>query len=182
MMAELAKVTRQKEELFDQLWQKHKDDLVIGKISAKDFLRMIILEHKLELDLEEVFARWQQLYVVKEELINWELLQLLSTLKRQGVQLHLLSNAVRFDEDSSWKEKVFADFTHIFRSYEIGLKKPDPLIYQFALQKTNSLPNQALFIDDDLSNVVASRNEGIRSHHFQNVATLKEELGDLLLD
>jgi len=70
-------------------------------------------------------------------------------------------------------------FEDVLVSGQEKLKKPDPKIYQLTLSKFGLSANECLFIDDNKRNVLAARNENIRSIHFTSSAQLKEELTKL---
>jgi 2-haloacid dehalogenase len=56
------------------------------------------------------------------------------------------------------------------------LVKPDAAIYQLALRRFGLGERQAIFIDDNLPNVVAAQENGFLGHHFIDAAMLRTEL------
>lgn len=60
-------------------------------------------------------------------------------------------------------------------SYEIGVLKPDPLIYRTALSHA-SMGAPIVFVDDVTANVEAARKLGIKGIHFQSARQLRSEL------
>lgn len=62
-------------------------------------------------------------------------------------------------------------FSHRFR-----VAKPDPEIFRRALEIIGALPQNVVFIDDLIENVIAARGEGIRSFQFVSAEQLKREL------
>lgn len=48
----------------------------------------------------------------------------------------------------------------------VGLAKPDPAIYQLALERLGTAPEATVFVDDDQPNVTAAAELGIRAIHF----------------
>lgn len=83
----------------------------------------------------------------------------------QGYRTALVTNnAHEFRE--SWRRLVPADdlFQVIVDSSEVGVRKPDPRIFELALERLGGIaPERALFLDDAASNVEAARRLGIRS-------------------
>jgi 2-haloacid dehalogenase len=55
-------------------------------------------------------------------------------------------------------------------------RKPFPEFYQILLDRYDVAPSDAVFIDDNLRNVLAAREMGIESIHFHSPAGLREEL------
>lgn len=62
-------------------------------------------------------------------------------------------------------------FSHRFR-----VAKPDPDMFRRALEVIGALPQNVVFIDDLIENVLAARAEGIRAFQFVDAAQLKQEL------
>jgi epoxide hydrolase-like predicted phosphatase len=74
------------------------------------------------------------------------------------------NNAHEFRE--GWRRLVPADelFQVIVDSSEVGVRKPDPRIFELALARLGGVPpERALFLDDAASNVAAAEKLGIRS-------------------
>jgi putative hydrolase of the HAD superfamily len=68
---------------------------------------------------------------------------------------------------------VMEDIFHLDRyvediiiSAEEGIIKPDPRIYQIALERLGADPETTLFIDDYPPNVEAAREMGMKAVHF----------------
>ena len=68
-------------------------------------------------------------------------------------------------------------FTDILVSGVEKLKKPDPAIYQLALDRFDLNPATTLFIDDNARNIAAAAAMGIQVHHFTDSAALRKLLG-----
>ena len=66
-------------------------------------------------------------------------------------------------------------------SGEEKTRKPFPEFYQRLLDRYSVKPEEALFIDDNLRNVKAAEELGIKSIHFHSPAQLEEELNRLKL-
>lgn len=75
------------------------------------------------------------------------------------------------------------NFLHWFNgrvvSGEEKIRKPFPEFYQRLLDRYNIQPGEALFIDDNLRNVTAAEEMGIKSIHFQSSQQLNKELSRL---
>lgn len=67
-------------------------------------------------------------------------------------------------------EKVFikADFRDYFESFVVssilGITKPNPLMYETALNELNILPEEAIFIDDSVKNCDGAKQLGIKTY------------------
>lgn len=67
-------------------------------------------------------------------------------------------------------------FKHIFTSFDIGARKPEPEIFSAILDRTGFSPENILFIDDLEDNLAAARKFGIQTHHAVGPLTVSEIL------
>jgi len=85
-------------------------------------------------------------------------------LRARGVRTALVTNnALEFRE--AWRRLVPADelFEVIVDSSEVGIRKPNPRIFELALERLGGVaPANALFLDDAPSNVAAAEKLGMR--------------------
>lgn len=92
-------------------------------------------------------------------------------------KLALLSNA-----PSKLIRGILADndlekyFDIIIVSSEVGMVKPSPEIFKFALEKLAMEPSETIFIDDNIRHVEAAAKIGIHSIQFKSAEQLKTEL------
>ena len=54
-------------------------------------------------------------------------------------------------------------FEKVWYSNEIGMRKPNPEIFKFALQDANLVADETLFVDDLADNVAAAATLGIHT-------------------
>lgn len=89
---------------------------------------------------------------------------LLTRLAKRGTPLGVLSNApgslARAVRRAPWSE----DFEALVFSSDLGLMKPDPLVYRAADERLGRAPSEVVFFDDRLENVAAARAHGWRAH------------------
>jgi putative hydrolase of the HAD superfamily len=108
--------------------------------------------------------------------VDQEVVALIAEL-HQTYPLALLSNA-----SSALIREIIADndlekhFDHIIVSSEVGLVKPQPEIFQLALQKLGIEPEEAVFIDDNERYVQAANDLGIHGVQFISATQLRQDL------
>ncbi len=89
-------------------------------------------------------------------------LETLKNLKQQGYTLGILSNtypsAAHFIEELHILDYI----DHATYSYELGKLKPDPDLYATAIEKMQLEPNEILFVDDLLANLIMAENFGLQ--------------------
>jgi putative hydrolase of the HAD superfamily len=113
--------------------------------------------------------------------VNWKLLGFIKNL-HPHYKVGLLSNAwddLRQTMHERWNMDVL--FDDLVISAEVGMVKPDPRIFHFALERLGVQPKEAVFIDDTLVNVEAARRQGLEAIQFldteQTLADLQGVLG-----
>jgi epoxide hydrolase-like predicted phosphatase len=93
----------------------------------------------------------------------------------------LLSNASdsldRFVREELGLEEVF---DVIIISALVGVRKPDALIYQLALERLGVSAGEALFVDDLADNVEGARKLGLQAIQFRTKQQFMEDLQTLL--
>jgi epoxide hydrolase-like predicted phosphatase len=112
--------------------------------------------------------------------MDWDLLKQIQSLRSQ-YKTGLLSNAW-MDARQSLRTKYpgWEVFDYIFFSAEIHLKKPDPKIYQYVMDFMRVLPEETIFVDDQLENVEAANQFGIHGIRFHNSEQAIREVLQLL--
>lgn len=73
-------------------------------------------------------------------------------------------------------QPIFDHFGDIIVSGVEKMVKPDPAIYALALERFCLEPGEAIFVDDNIDNVISARANGFVAHHFLDAATLRAEL------
>jgi len=74
------------------------------------------------------------------------------------------------------KKNIYNIFHKVYSSHLMGVAKPDPNFYLYILKEENILPEDVIFVDDMLENIVSAQNLGIRSILFENLSKLKFNL------
>jgi epoxide hydrolase-like predicted phosphatase len=91
-----------------------------------------------------------------------EVVELARSIKRDGLPTALVTNNVA-EFRAHWRATIPVEelFHHVVDSSEVGLRKPDPKIFELALERLGVAPRQAVFLDDYEGNVEAARRVGI---------------------
>ena len=82
----------------------------------------------------------------------------------------ILTNNVR-EWEPIWRAKLPVDeiFETVVDSAFVGLRKPDPAIYELTLERLDGIAAaECLFIDDTEVNCVAARELGMSAIHFRD--------------
>lgn len=81
--------------------------------------------------------------------------------------LYLLSNTSAIHVEYMLREyPIFTLFEDAIYSHEVRVAKPDPAIFNLAIQKFQVDPDQTAYIDDLLDNIKSARAAGFRGLHY----------------
>ena len=102
-------------------------------------------------------------------------LELLMKLKQAKINLYLLSNTNiihhRCFEQTllqQWNTHNFKGIMQgVYYSYQMGLRKPNPEIYNAVLQANSLPPSETLFIDDNHQNILGAQQVGLKTIWLQ---------------
>lgn len=111
-----------------------------------------------ELDLSPMAA-------LRDEMVVFpQVVDRISALRREGYKTGLVTNNVR-EGSSMWRRLVdVALFDAVIDSSEVGIRKPNPAIFELALDRLAVAdPSSAVFLDDLESNVAAARAFGMKA-------------------
>jgi len=85
-------------------------------------------------------------------------------------QLHIITNG--FEEVQKLKIKnsgIETYFKEIITSESVGAKKPNPMVFEFALMKANAIPDNSIMIGDSYeADVMGAINSNMLAIHFAN--------------
>lgn len=100
---------------------------------------------------------------------------------RAGYRIGMLSNTWARDGRAMAENLGMADCFDVFvTSAEVGILKPDPLIYSITLERLGLSASEAIFVDDFVQNVEAARRLGMQAIHFLNPGQLRRQLEEQL--
>ncbi|QDT89571.1 HAD family hydrolase [Gimesia algae] len=109
--------------------------------------------------------------------LNNSIIPVLDSLKSQGYRLVLLSNTCVSHFEFIWnKYEVLQRFDDYVTSYAAGAIKPEPAIFECALEKIQCAPEEAFYTDDVAEYISLARQLGIQAEVFKGTEALIEQL------
>jgi epoxide hydrolase-like predicted phosphatase len=145
----------------DFVSQYHKDNWtenLLGNITLEQFFQIMKDAGAKEgLDLKAIWLE----EALKIRRVNNELLDIIAKLRKNyivGVLSNLTPSRLMMDEHMS----LYNHFEFVVLSCKEHLKKPDPKFYELALHKAKVRAEEAVFVDDKESNVIAAREMGFK--------------------
>ncbi|MFZ9503265.1 MAG: HAD family hydrolase [Cyclobacteriaceae bacterium] len=127
------------------------------------------------MSFEEFSGIWNDMLIR----IPYERIQLLDKLK-DNHRMFLLSNTndlhlSRFSEmmyEISPQRTLDSYFEKAYYSHQIGMRKPDPAIFEYVLKENGLKSEETLFLDDNPDNVSSAASLGIKTLLVENPSIL----------
>ena len=174
--AEMLRVTGLSKEQFEPRYWVDRSALDEGKMTGAAFWQKFLRDAEIPANQEmaEELNLWDVRYWTTENpaMLAWQL-----ALKQHGLLTAILSNMG--DDVLANVEREF-EWIHRFDvrvwSCQLGVVKPDPAIYRYALDKLAVQPQEALFIDDKLANIESARAVGMQAIEFSTIEQLRADL------
>ncbi|WP_264566819.1 HAD family hydrolase [Flavobacterium sp. N3904] len=153
-------------------WNEDLDQLnlqyEVGSISEDDFL-FGIQKHTNNASIEDISKAWNAI-LLDFPLYRLEFLQMLS----KKYRLFLLSNtdAIHINTfeqktGTTFYSDFYQCFEKVYFSFEIGMRKPNPEVFNFVLDQNGLQAKHTLFIDDKKENTDAALSLGLPVWNLQ---------------
>jgi epoxide hydrolase-like predicted phosphatase len=143
-------------------------ELEMGRITEAAFLEMVRDELGPELGHTPELHRFSEIYFDALE-PNEPMIALMRDLRGRGLRMALLTNNVR-EWEPLWRSMLPVDeiFEIVVDSAFVGMRKPDPAIYELTLERLGGgvAAAECVFLDDLDVNCDAARELGMTAVHF----------------
>lgn len=172
----IAEISKKDEDyIYNLFFESELVDLFdTGKITPQEFFLKVKEMLDLNMDYEDFLPVWNEVFFENAEVSN-----LVRELKKDYTVM-LISN-VNVLQFSYIKEKfkIIDQFDKVILSYQVGTKKPDPLIFQAAIKAAKAPPERIIYTDDRPELVEGGRQVGLKAILFQGPDQFKGELARL---
>ncbi|MHB8303179.1 MAG: HAD family hydrolase [Acidobacteriaceae bacterium] len=174
--ARLLELTGLETDVFDAHYWKHRPDYDRGTLNGTTYWQTFARDTALTLRPEQIEA------LIEQDVLLWAslnpvMLDWVLRVQAAGLKTAILSNMgeellAHMRKNFRWLDS----FDHHTWSCELNLIKPEAAIYTHALQSVGVQPEEALFIDDKLENVLGARTLGIHALQFTTPEALRRDL------
>jgi putative hydrolase of the HAD superfamily len=143
-------------------------ELETGRMSEADFLGALSEQLTAQLGRDVEMSGFGEIYFENLD-PNDELIDYMRRLRSRGLRMAICTNNVR-EWEPLWRAMLPVDeiFDVVVDSAFVGLRKPDPAIYELTLERLGVPARAALFVDDIEANCVAARELGMRAVWFRD--------------
>jgi putative hydrolase of the HAD superfamily len=163
-------------ERFEEIYWKFRGDYDNGSLDGTAYWRKSLEDAGVAAP-PELIAKLVRLDCAmwctqNDALVAWQ-----QRLRSTGMKTSILSNMgdavhAAIEQECTW---VYSFDVRVW-SHEIGVVKPDPYIYRHMLKLLAVEPEEALFLDDNETNVLAARALGLHALKFSTMNQLREDL------
>jgi len=141
---------------------ERKDDFEAGRIPVDEYTSWAIEVIGSEITPGQFRDAWQQIFTPNEPM--WACVRKLAA---DGHRLILFSNTNGIHCPWVFEEyPEFSMFKEAVLSFETGFVKPEPEIYQWAIEKHQLVPQEILYIDDLPQNIATGIEFGFNCHQY----------------
>ena len=161
----------------EHLWALYRENKISQKkLRSQRFYNTLLdygiddfkLSEKIGLDYIEICPKKTKLFPYVLEVLNY---------LKNKYYLHIITNG--FEKTQLIKLKCSAlmpFFLNIVTSEKIGFKKPNPKIFEYALQKSQAIKSESIYVGDDLEvDILGCQNFGIDGIFFNPQKTPHKE-------
>ncbi len=180
--AALLRITGLPHDRFEEFYWADRHAYDAGKLSGITFWQKFLRDSGLNFGpgaLDEL-NRWDAIMWTSYDpvMLAWH-----EALTQRGLRTAILSNMgdsvlANMQREFDWLDR----FDVLVWSFQLGIIKPDPAIYQHTLRELGTAPQETLFLDDRPINVEAARAVGMQALVFSTVDQLRADLTEHGLD
>lgn len=144
----------------------------LGQWTTKDLFNLIQNNCPQQLEWSAFNQALYDAFVPNTALWTW-----IETLKKGRMRLILISNTSE-PQYNHWKKTypIFDLFDDRVLSFELGIYKPDPRIFEIALSRAKASPNECLYIDDIPLFIESAKKVGLEGIVYTTQENLENEL------
>lgn len=162
-MAEDAGISEDK---FQALWRPTEHERSIGELTLEEALEIVLRENHCysEILIKKIV---EKRIAAKEECfrhLHSEIIPMLSTLKKKGVLVGLISNCFSEEADAIRRSELFPYFDAVYLSYEQGIQKPEEEIFLRCMYGFSVKAQDCIYVGDGGSEELeTARNLGMEA-------------------
>ncbi len=128
----------------------------IALMAAAEQIKAVAAEEGLDIELSEMFGS------MGGSSVRTDMVDLAISLRQKGYRTALITNNIKEFADG-WRAMIPVDdmFEVIVDSSTVGMRKPDPRIYEMTLEQLGVAAERSVFLDDAPGNIAAARALGM---------------------
>ncbi len=159
------------------------DMLDKGTISIENFRKQLIAMSGKTITITEFDQAWNSMIL---DFPKKRIEYLLNLRKYYPVYLLSNTNIIHFPVYNKLLKINFGIddirnlFDQVYLSFQLGMRKPQPEIFQLVINENNLKPEETLFVDDNIDNIEAAKILGLGTLHLVFGMTIEKDLDKFL--
>lgn len=160
LLLDIGATEEQASALFDTLLKQ----FMRGSITEAEFWDVLRNDYGLKVHdtISDEFTKWRGL------IVDDAVFGLVDAARQTGVKTAILSNVIEPTYNVLEKAGYYSRFDAVIASCKVGYAKPEPEIYQLALDTMQVAPDATLFIDDKSKNLLPAITLGMKTIEANN--------------
>ena len=162
------------DQIYDLFFSSNLTELFdTGLIAEADFFKEVgKLLNLHDINQDGFYKIWNNIFWENKGMLN-----LIKDIKLRFQKFFIVSNTNKAHCEYVWDNfPVVRLADKIITSYEIGVLKPDSLIYQKAIEEAGCEPEEIFYTDDRNDLITAAESMGINAHLFTSVGELRDAI------
>jgi glucose-1-phosphatase len=148
----------------------------VGEIDTREFFAGLKTACAIDISYEQFLDGWNAIFI-------GEMPGMADLLERAARQLPLYAfTNTNPDHEVVWSQRyagILANFTEIFVSTRIRLRKPDAAAFDHVVKAIGVPAQRIVFFDDSIENVAGARARGLQAVHVRSTADVADTLAAL---
>jgi len=172
---ELVEIFGAPREDFEREYWAYRHAYDEGKFDGPGYWRRCAAAAGVSLDderIEKLIATDIRMWgTLNQSMVDWAV-----AISKSGLKTGILSN-IGFELADAIKDQPWVKgLTHNTWSCDLRFAKPDPAIYHHVVDALQVRPEEALFLDDRIENILSAESVGLQAILFRDVEQLQKEL------
>lgn len=136
--------------IFKVPWHAAEEDRSIGKITLEEIIERILCENnRYSEDLyNKIIHKRVESKVEAFRHLHPEIIPMLSSLIQKDLRIGLISNCYSEEAELIKQSELYCYFDVPILSWDIGLMKPNPAIFQNCMERLGVKPEECLYVGD----------------------------------
>jgi putative hydrolase of the HAD superfamily len=154
------------------------DAIETGRISPQQFINGLLDILPSGITPNQVVHAWNAMILdIPRERIDF----LMELKKHHSIYLLSNTNSIHIDKAiRAWNKvsdvSIHEVFDKVYLSHEMGMRKPDTVIFDQVCAEQQLSPSKALFIDDSFQHIEGARKAGLHAHHLLPTESIQSVL------
>jgi HAD superfamily hydrolase (TIGR01509 family) len=145
----------------------------VGEIDSKEYFAGLQAACAIDISYDQFLEGWNAIFI-------GEMPGMADLLARAARQLPLYAfTNTNLDHELVWSQRfapILTNFTEVFVSWKIRLRKPDAAAYDHVVKAIGVPAERVVFFDDGLENVEGARARGLQAVHVRSSADVADAL------